>query len=237
MRSTVADVMTTEVASVGEDAGYKEIVSTLLERGVSALPVLDGENRVVGVVSEEDLLHKVEFENDTSARAYWPPMRARLRARLSGAGALAERADEKAAGRTAAHLMSTPAVTVAPAALVIEAARLMERRGVKRLPVVDGTGALVGVVSRRDLLRVFSRSDSDIAAAVEDQVAEVSRWDRGEINAVVEDGVVTLSGPVRRRSVAHALAGAVCGVEGVVAVTNNLDWEIDDVAPYPQMGV
>ncbi|GAA3031049.1 hypothetical protein GCM10020000_04880 [Streptomyces olivoverticillatus] len=146
---TVSDVMTQTVVAVSRNAPYKEIARTLSEWKVSAVPVLEGEGRVIGVVSEADLL--------AASRADV--------ARPEQLGDLA-----KAGARTAEDLMSTPAVTVHADATVAEAARIMARKGVKRLPVVDAEGMLAGVVSRADLLKVYLRSDEDIAQEVRDKV-------------------------------------------------------------------
>ncbi|GAB3447750.1 CBS domain-containing protein [Streptomonospora sediminis] len=232
MDSTVGDVMTTGVATIDQAAGYRDAVHTLMETRVSALPVLDADRRVVGVLSEEDLLHKEEFANDDTSRAYRPPARARVRARLAGGGLLTEPADEKAAGTTAAELMTRPAVTVAPTASVVEAARLMEKHGVKRLPVVDGDGRLLGIAARRDLLRVFLRTDGDITEAAEHEIGVATSAVNGTAAAAsVQDGVVTLTGSVLHRSTAECLARMTAGLEGVVSVDNRITWQIDDVLP------
>ncbi|WP_285732753.1 CBS domain-containing protein [Nocardiopsis sp. ATB16-24] len=216
---TVRDVMTTEVFSVTEETDYREVAKGLIEHRVSALPVTDGEGHVVGVVSEEDLLHKEEFAGGD----YWPPLRARLRARL-GAGS---NASEKAAARNAAELMTGPAITVAPEASVVLAARLMERHGVKQLPVVNEGGRLLGIVSRRDLLSVFIRKDDDIA----DEARNEIRAALPEPTVTVEEGVVSLSGWMEHRSDVETLIHRVGRIEGVVAVDSELRWHNDDVLP------
>ncbi|GAA1774518.1 CBS domain-containing protein [Streptomonospora arabica] len=232
MDSTVGDVMTTGVATVDERTGYRDIVRTLVERRVSALPVLGADGRVVGVVSEEDLLHKEEFTTAGDRRPYRTPARARLRARLSPGGLLTESAEDKAAGSTAADVMTRPAVTIAPTASVVAAARLMERHGVKRLPVVDDGGLLLGIASRRDLLRVFQRADGDIAAAVEREIGAATSAVHGTVAAAsVEDGVVTLTGSALHRSTAACLTRMAAGLEGVVSVDNRISWDVDDVLP------
>jgi CBS domain-containing protein len=137
---TVRDVMTTTVVAVRERASYKEIVDDLVAYGVSAMPVLDAGNWVVGVVSEADLLPKAELAGD------------HLQARLF------ERRRRRTArknGDTARELMTSPAITIGPDASIAEAARLMEAERVKRLPVVNAQGRLVGIVARRDLLRTY----------------------------------------------------------------------------------
>ena len=147
----VSDVMTQTVVAVGRDAPFKEIVRTMEQRKVSAMPVLQGGGRVIGVVSEADLLPKEEFRDSD-------PSLSEQRRRLSDV--------TKAGAATAEELMSTPAITVHPDATLAQAARIMAVRHVKRLPVVDDIDMLQGVVSRADLLKVFPRSDEDIEEEV-----------------------------------------------------------------------
>ncbi|MFI1417451.1 CBS domain-containing protein [Streptomyces sp. NPDC020731] len=137
---TVSDVMTRAVVAVGRDTPFKDVVRLIEEWQVSALPVLEGEGRVVGVVSEADLLLKEEFRDSDPDRF----TQLRRLSDLARAGAL-----------TAGELMSTPAVTVHADATLAQAARVMAQLRLKRLPVVDAEGLLKGVVSRVDLLKVF----------------------------------------------------------------------------------
>lgn len=146
---TVSDVMTHTAVAIGSEAPFKEIVELLDQWKVSAVPVLAGEGRVVGVVSEADLLAKEEYRGAPDGDPAVPA---------------------KAGAVSAAELMSAPAVTVHPDATLAEAARIMARRHVKRLPVVDAVGMLQGVVSRSDLLKVFLRGDGEIAEAVRHHV-------------------------------------------------------------------
>ncbi|WP_306371028.1 CBS domain-containing protein [Nocardiopsis sp. CC223A] len=221
---TVRDVMTTEVFSVAEDTDYRDVASVLIERRVSALPVTDDGGHVVGVVSEEDLLHKEEF----AGGGYQPPLRARLRARTGVGGSAADKAE----ARTAGGLMTSPAVTVSPDRSVVAAARSMERHGIGRLPVADGDGHLIGIVSRRDLLSVFIREDDDIAGEAREEITEALRPVRVQDPVVaVEDGVVKLSGTVEHRSEAQAMIRRIRAVEGVVAVDSDLRWRVDDIVP------
>ncbi|MEY9214527.1 CBS domain-containing protein [Thermobifida halotolerans] len=230
MDSTVVrDIMTAAPPSVVEDAGFREVVRTLVTHRVSALPVVDRDGRVVGVVSEEDLLHKEEFTGDDD---YSPPLRARLRARLSGTDAHAERGEDKALANRADELMSHPAITVFPDTSAAQAARTMERHGVRQLPVVTDDERLAGMVTRRDLLLVFLRDDNDLAREVHAELVAAIRPVRGEPPALsVDDGVVTLWGTVERRSLAQTLIRRVSRLEGVVDVVSDLDWRIDDVVP------
>ncbi|MEV5312444.1 CBS domain-containing protein [Streptomyces sp. NPDC052610] len=197
---TVSDVMTHTVVAVGMDAPFKDVVELLDQWKVSALPVLAGDGRVVGVVSEADLLPKEEFR-DTDQ------------------GALTERA--KASALTAGGLMSAPAVTVHADATVAEAARIMARRHVKRLPVVDGVGLLQGVVSRSDLLKVFLRSDDEIAEEIRRSVLSVLPYG-DTLTASVTDGSVTIGGLLPERGLVTLIARAVRAVEGVVDVRLDL---------------
>jgi len=139
------------------------------------------------------------------------------------------KADEKAHGDTAAELMTVPAITITPAATTVEAARHMEEHGVKRLPVVDEDGTLLGIVSRYDLLKVFVRQDGDIAHEVREEVLDRSLWaDADNVYIRVDRGVVTLSGSVRRRSDAEIAARMIQRVNGVVDVIDKLEWKEDD---------
>ncbi|MFF0474000.1 CBS domain-containing protein [Streptomyces sp. NPDC004284] len=199
---TVGDVMTRTAIAIGRDAPYKEIVTLMAEWKVSALPVLEGEGRVVGVVSEADLLPKEEFRLDEP------------------------RPDElavsvKAGALRAGELMSSPAVTVHPDATLAEAARIMATRRVKRLPVVDRVGMLEGVVSRSDLLKVFLRADVEIEEEIRRSVLGESAAPAG-LDVSVREGVATLRGPLADRSLVPLLARAVRAVEGVVDVRMDL---------------
>ncbi|MEV5480113.1 MULTISPECIES: CBS domain-containing protein [Streptomyces] len=205
---TVSDVMTQTVVAIGQEARFKEIVETMEQWKVSALPVLVGEGRVVGVVSEADLLLKEEFREAN------PDRMEQLR-----------RSDEvrKAGALTAGELMTAPALTVQAGDSLAQAARTMAYKSVKRLPVVDSEGMLQGIVSRSDLLKVFLRSDEDLAAEVRAEVVNRLFSDSAEEMSVsVTDGVVTLSGQIRNKSLLSVAARLVRAVEGVVDVTFDL---------------
>jgi CBS domain-containing protein len=217
--SRVKDVMTTDVVSVRESAQYKDIVAVLRELHVSALPVLDEADHLVGVVSEADLLLK---EVGQEALGDY----------LISSGRRGERA--KAAGVTAAELMTTPAVTIGPGGSLADAARLMHDRHVKRLPVVDQAGRLVGIVSRVDLLSVFDRPDSQIRAAVlEDIIAGDFALDPDAFDVQVASGIVTITGQVETQALARQLLGALRHAEGVVGVRSRLRFP----RPDPSGGV
>ncbi|MGW1451511.1 CBS domain-containing protein [Micromonospora sp. NPDC002411] len=217
----VGDVMTREVETVTVETPYREIVDVLLHRGVSAVPVIDGFRRVLGVVSEADLLHRVECAGEPVHRRVFESRR-RRGARAKGAALLA------------GDLMTAPAVSTYAETPLSGAARLMDHEQVKRLPVLDDLGRLVGIVSRGDLLRVHLRSD---AAIREDVVQEVLRRvlavRDGLVTVEVRHGDVTLAGRLDRRS-AVDLAGRLAGqVSGVVRVINAITYEADDTVTDP----
>ncbi|MFE9172157.1 CBS domain-containing protein [Streptomyces kebangsaanensis] len=201
---TVNDVMTRTVVALTGGATFKDIVRTMERWGVSAMPVLDGAGRVIGVVSEDDLLRKEE-SRDTDLDRGGRPLRW---AELAKAGAV-----------TAEELMSTPAVTVRAEATVARAARVMARHGVKRLPVVGADGVLTGIVSRADLLRVFLRGDEDIAEEVRREVVD-ERFPvpLESVQVRVRDGVVTLTGRALDTTLVPLAERLVRSVEGVVDV-------------------
>ncbi|NUW39513.1 CBS domain-containing protein [Nonomuraea rhodomycinica] len=225
MRTTVQDVMTTDVAAVNEKASFHTVADLLIERGVSGVPVVDDDNRVLGVVSETDLLAKEEFKERYYGDAYRPPLRARLRHTAGSEGS----GYRKAQGETAGALMTSPARTTTPDASVVLAARRMDRYGVKRLPVVDDGGRLVGIVSRRDLIKVFLRSDGDIERRIRDALP-------GEPGIAVSEGVVTLSGVLDEHSHAIRAVRLAENVDGVVAVHDELSWKHDDIVEMPMWG-
>jgi CBS-domain-containing membrane protein len=218
MRRTVQDVMTREVVAVRGPTPFKELVRLLNEHRVTAVPVLDDAGRlVVGVVSESDLaLKEVAPLREAHTSAFETALH---RGERSKAGSL-----------TAAELMTAPAVTVGPEELVATAARRMYDRRVKRLPVVDHSGALVGIVTRTDLLKVFLRSDDELRFDVLDHVSgDLLRLPPGTVEVEVADGVVRLTGRVSRRSQALAMEKLTGAVDGVVAVESELQWRAEDI--------
>ncbi|MGW6404085.1 CBS domain-containing protein [Streptomyces sp. NPDC055134] len=204
----VSDVMTHTVAAVGRRAPFKEIVQLMQDWQISALPVIEGEGRVVGVVSEADLLPKEELKDNPDA-AYL-----QLRQPVDVAKADALAADD---------LMSSPAVTIRADATLAEASRTMAQEGVKRLPVVDEVGLLAGVVSRADLLKVFLRGDDKIADEVRhDIVSYLFPPPTSTLQVEVHDGVATLTGRIHDTAMVPLAARLVRSVEGVVDVRFDL---------------
>ncbi len=223
-RARVRDVMTSEVVSVNEDVTYRKIVALLSEHRISAVPVVDDRRRVLGVVSEADLTRQMIQAADGPEHQA-PPRTIRPR-----------EATWSAEASVAADLMTAPAVTIEADASLAAAARLMEERAVKRLPVVDRDDVLIGIVSRRDLLRVHLRSDEEIRHTVEDQVLwEWFQVTEPYVRASVRDGVVTLIGELPRRRQTALAAHLTRSVDGVVEVVNRLTYRTDD-APYAAYG-
>ncbi|GAA1256738.1 CBS domain-containing protein [Sphaerisporangium rubeum] len=225
MRTTVNSVMTRDVAAVPPAAPVKDLTELLVARRVSAVPVVDTGRHVIGVVSEADVLRKEEFRDQYYREEYRPPLRTRLRHLVTGHG----RPSRKARGHTAGDVMTAPAVTVRPTTSVVRAARLMDEHDVKRLPVVDDDGRLVGIVSRGDLLKVFSRPDADIAAEVENDVlGKYMLTSTGGVRVHVDHGVVHLRGAIGRRSEARIVTRVTGRVNGVVDVVDEMTWTDDD---------
>lgn len=215
MPIVVRDVMTPDVVTVSESAEFKEVAGLLAAHRVGALPVLNPVGHVVGIVSESDLLLTQRYPHAAETARLIEP------GRLRG-----ER--HRADGRTAGMVMSAPAITIAPGTTVTQAARLMHTHKVKHLPVVDADGALVGIVSRADLLRVFLRDDEAILADLRELLAAEPGIDPGEVGITVTDGVVTLRGRVRRRGAARTLALLARELDGVVGVDDRLDAAVGD---------
>lgn len=225
-RIRVRDVMTTDVISVAEGTSYRAIAEVMANRGITAVPVVNAADSVVGVVSEADLLAKVEFAAPFPAASQLVSRRRRA-------------AWAKSAGDVAKDLMTTPAVTIEPELSLAAAARTMADEKVKRLPVVDGRGRLVGIVSRRDLLRGFLRSDEQIRQAVLSEVLwEWFRVRPPQVSVTVHDGIVTISGEMEHRQQVGLAIHLARGVDGVVDVVDRLTWRTEDERerPVPRLG-
>lgn len=216
-RHSVGEVMTREVVTVRETTGYKEIVEALASHALSAVPVVDAEGHVLGIVSEADLLHKIEFAG------FEPQARLLERKRVRVAR-------EKAGVDLARDLMTAPVVVIDSLSSVAAAAKLMDAERVKRLPVVDADGRIVGIVSRRDLLKLYLRDDDDIRTEIRDEVLLRTMWiDPASISIEVDHGVVALAGELERRSTIPLFVRLVSSVAGVVDVVNNLSYRYDDL--------
>ena len=209
----VSDVMTTPVITTLEHTPVRELVGIMSTYRVSAVPIVGDDDRVVGVVSEADLLPKVAAAGVTGARA------ARRRTAV------------KAAATSARDLMSTPALSIGVDASLSTAAKKMQAKNVKRLLVTDSSGQLRGIVSLADLLRPYTRPDSAIRQDVIDHVLRRVLWiDTSQVQVHVEAGTVTLTGAVGRRTTAAIAARLAARVPGVAAVVNHIRDTFDDTA-------
>jgi CBS domain-containing protein len=211
MKATVKDVMTADVVAVKRDATFKELAAALRQHRVSAFPVVDDRDRVIGVVSEADMLAKEAMTE--------PGVVAEL---------LHHSDVRKAEGMTAGALMTRQVVTVSPDDPIEQAARMMHFLKVRQLPVVNSGGELVGIVSRSDLLSVFDRPDEDIRKDIVDtMLLHEFLVDPRQFRVTVEGGVVTLEGTPETAALGRALVRKARHVPGVVAVRDRLAYSDD----------
>lgn len=218
-QTMVREVMTTPVITAEETMPLRHLMALLYASGIGAVPVTDPERRVRGVVSNADLIMKA---GGLTAAPAGPPLAFGRR----------HRQRRKAAARTAGELMTAPAVTVPPVATVGQAARLMIRRHVGRLPVRDPlTGRLAGIVTRSDLLHVYLRPCEEIRAEIEAMVPRIPGADPRRLAVAVCDGIVIISGRVEYRSAARRLVAAARQAEGVIQVDDQLSYDINDWYP------
>lgn len=216
---TVRDVMTTDVITVRPETPLADVARELVNRRISGVPVVDSGGAVLGIVSEADFLIKGEGHDGVHHR----PL-----ARLFGESTASRAKLAKIAATTAGEAMTSPAETIGPSASVSHAAARMSQLKVNRLPVVDD-GKLVGIVTRADLVRAYARSDEDLARSIREDVLLRSLWlDPAAFEVAVDDGVVTITGSVQRRSMAEIVERVIAMAPGVVAIRANLSWIEDD---------
>jgi CBS domain-containing protein len=197
------------LVTVSPETTLKAVAGLMLERRVSGVPVVDGDGRVVGVISEADVVR-----GETGGTG-GEGMIARARA-VADAAALS-------IPRTAAEAMTSPAVTISPDATVMEAAHQIAERGVNRLPVVDEDGRLIGIIARADVLRAFARADDEIAEGIREEIQRTLGSDAGAaVQVAVDHGEVVLSGEVDTDTNARLAAFFATRVPGVVAVRSEL---------------
>jgi len=207
--TTVQEIMTTRVIWVKKDATFREMAVALREHRVSAFPVVDDDHKVIGVVSEADLLTKEALDDEPGVLA----------------GILHRKDQAKARGVTAGDLMTATVVAVRPDDTVEHAAKLMYDRRVKRLPVTDTDGHLVGIISRADVLSIFDRTDAAISKEITDEVILGEFMaDPSAIQVTVKDGIVTLAGRPETNEAGHDIVRLVRHVQGVVAVRDRLSY-------------
>jgi CBS domain-containing protein len=219
----VQDVMTSDVVTVRPDTSLKDVAAILTERRISGVPVVDEGGKVVGVVSEGDILFKERGPSERTGVLAWFADPYDVEEQL------------KLAARTAAEAMTAPAKTIAPWRPVSSAAAEMLDEGVNRLPVVDEEGRLVGIVTRADLVRAFVRPDDELEREIREEVLERALLleTPETVTVVVEDGKVTLDGFVELRTDAEAIPTLVARLPGVVEVESSLHWRTDNPKPRP----
>lgn len=223
----VRELMTSEVITVGRESSLKEAARRMIEAGVSGLAVTDAEGTLEGVVTEADFV-KAESDRRADKRArllrwFMPDPEIPSTERLVG------------------DVMTPDLVTIGPDVDHAKAARVMRKAGVKRLPVVDEDGRLLGILSRSDLLRAFARPDADIVGEIKGHILGDVLWiDPKRVDVSSIEGNVTLTGRMETKSDAMLVEEMTRRIDGVVSVASELTWEIDntklEMAP-PLQGV
>ena len=209
-RWRIRDVMTADVVTVAKNTPYKQVARLITEHRVSGLPVLAKSGRVLGMVSETDVLRKEER---------------RFRPRGTSLSRRTRHERTKAEARTAGELMTAPVITIHPDARLGAAAMLMNEHHVRRLAVVDESGRLIGIVGRADLLKVFLRPDEEIAAEVVGVLGSIVLDDASGITVSVRSGVVTLDGTLAHKDLIPVISRLASDVAGVVDVISKLTHE------------
>jgi CBS domain-containing protein len=203
---TVENVMTTSVVTADRLTPYKEIARLLAEHRISGLPVLVAGWQVVGVVSEADLLQA----QDTAAR----------QASIGTVSRICRVRALRHPSLTAGELMTAPPVTILPGATIPAAVRAMNAHHVRRLPVTGADRQLIGIVSRRDLLSVFLRPDTDITHDVRRVLDEIPLTYPAGVIVTVRHGVVTLTGTIQP---------ATDDPQDLIPLVTRLIWDVDGV--------
>ncbi|NOY57131.1 MAG: CBS domain-containing protein [Actinobacteria bacterium] len=208
----VLDIMTMDVLTTSPSTSLKEAARKMVRAGVSGLPVIDESGELVGIITEADFL---EREADRSRRRL---LNAMFKERESVVDA-----------ETVGEVMTRDPVVIFPEASVTEAARVMAHHHVKRLPVVGAGGKLVGIVSRADVVAVFTRPDDVIEDEIrEDIVRRVLLLEADSIDVTVKDGVVTVSGIVPTATDARLLEELIRRIDGVVRLESHITFDVDD---------
>ena len=215
----VSELMTEKVLTIGPEAPIKDVAKILVANRISGLPVCDIEGGVLGVISEGDILYK---EHDPAEGHMGGPLGWIIEGTPNYKGYA------KATALTARKAMTSPAVTIAPWESVSQAARIMCERHVNRLPVVQNE-KLVGIVTRADLVRAFTRTDAELEQELKQDVLQRTMWiDPGKVEVTVENGVAALSGRLGTRSDVELLTKLAGRVPGVVAVESTVEWDVDE---------
>ncbi|MGB9358358.1 MAG: CBS domain-containing protein [Acidimicrobiia bacterium] len=197
----VVDLMTTDVITVSTETGIRDAARLMFRNRVSGLPVTSPDGALIGIITEADFL-RLEVE------------------RQEGATDL---------GETVGEVMSAGVVTTGPETEVYDAAKMMTFQDIKRLPVVDDDSRLLGIISRADIVSVFTRPDDVIEDEIrEDLIRRVLFIDPDELDVTVSNGVVTFVGEIGTRNEARLLAELASRLDGVLHVESKLAWRLDD---------
>jgi len=216
-RVKVSDVMTSEVKTISGDEPLKEAARVMVKAGISGIPVVDDDRKVIGIITEADF---VSAEADRS----WGRQRRRLLANFLGEA-------EHPKAKTVEDCMTKTPHTIDGSSTVTEAARMMTELRVKRLPVVTPDGTLCGIISRADVMGAFARPDEDLRREVLDSVVGgVLQLDPDKLSITVVDGIVQLDGSVDTRTDARLLQELAVRVEGVISVNSDVTWTTDDTS-------
>jgi CBS-domain-containing membrane protein len=230
-RLTVGEVMTNRVISVREETPFKELVRLMKDHDVSGLPVLDSRGCLAGIVTEADLLEVVGEPTGIKKRH---TQFGRLLDRLLTPGH-PQTIARATANTSAKSLMTSEVITTTPETPVRDAARHIVESGVKRLPVIDESSRVVGIVSRQDLLRPYLREDEGIQEEVLENLARKVLWiDPSTIKVVVDQGVVKLHGTVAKQSQKDILIELTHRVDGVVDVEDHINAAENDRDSEPE---
>jgi CBS domain-containing protein len=206
----IEHLMTRDVVHVTADTPLKDVAALMSEKHISGMPVCDADGKVLGVVSEADILRTEQgIGPDVGGRLQW--FFRRLDDDL-----------EKIRARTAGEAMTAPALTVRPSDQTHVAARTMLLYRINRLPVVS-EGKLVGIVTRADLVRAFHRTDEEIADEIRDDILRDALWiEPDTVEVEVKDGIVRVGGPVATDLEVQAVVHCIRRVPGVVDVRSEL---------------
>ncbi len=212
----VLDFMTENVITTTPGETLKDAARKMITARVSGLPVVDEGNHVIGIITEADFLER-EAERDRTPGLL---------------DALFHRRDAIVEAEIVGEVMTERPVLIHQDSSLAAAARSMAKHGVKRLPVVDADGVLLGVISRADIVNAFARPDEVLEDIIREDIVKRILWeDPGTVDIKVHEGVVTLGGRLETKSEATFFVELVERVEGVVRVHSNLRWKIDDTKP------
>ena len=210
----VIDLMSTEVVSIGPDETIKEAARLMVTERVSGLPVTDENGHLIGIVTEADFLER-ELDKDGGGGGLL--------------GAVFGPATRQPDAVTVREVMSANPITIASDATLAEAARIMATNGVKRLPIIETDGSVVGVLSRADIVAAFARPDELIDDEIREDIAKrVLFVDPESLDISVNDGIVALGGELPTKTDARILEELCRRLEGVVSVDSSLTWKVDD---------